>query len=54
MKIVKIQKSDALYKKAFDLRYLLFFKEHNLPKEIINDGKEDKIFMLSSHKKINL
>jgi len=42
MNIGEIKKGDALYKKAFELRYLLFFKEQNLPKEIINDEKEDK------------
>ncbi|HEC97398.1 MAG TPA: GNAT family N-acetyltransferase [Nitrospirae bacterium] len=42
MNIGEIKKGDALYKKAFELRYLLFFKEHNLPKEVINDEKEDK------------
>ncbi len=42
MNIGKIQKGDALYEKALELRYLLFFKEHGLPKEIINDDKENK------------
>jgi len=42
MNIGEIRKGDTLYKKAFELRYLLFFKDHNLPKEIINDEKEDK------------
>jgi predicted GNAT family N-acyltransferase len=41
MNIVKIKKGDKLYKKAFELRYLLFFKDHQLAKEIINDNKED-------------
>ena len=42
MNMGTIQKGDILYKKALELRYLLFFKEHNLPEEIINDEKEDK------------
>ncbi len=42
MNISEIQKGEALYKKAFELRYLLLFKGHNLPKEILNDEKEDK------------
>ncbi len=42
MNIGEIKKSDALYKKAFELRYLFFFKEHALSKSIINDEKEDK------------
>jgi len=42
MNIGEIKKGDTLYKKAFELRFLLFFKNHNLPKEIINDEKEDK------------
>jgi len=42
MNIIEIQKGDPLYNKAFELRYLLFFKEHDLPKEVINDEKEDK------------
>ncbi len=42
MKINEIQQGDALYEKAFELRYLLFFKDRHLPKEIINDEKEDK------------
>ena len=42
MRVIEIQKGDPLYEKAIELRYLLFFKEHNLPKEIVNDEKEDK------------
>ena len=42
MNISEIKKGEVLYKKAFELRYLLFFKDYNLPKEIINDEKEDK------------
>lgn len=42
MNIGEIRKEDELYKKALELRYLLFFKDHNLPKEIMNDEMEDK------------
>ena len=42
MNISEIQKDDALYKKALELRYRLFFKEHNLPKEVLDDGKENE------------
>ncbi len=42
MNIGEIRKGDALYKQAYELRYLLFFKEHSLPKETINDDKENK------------
>jgi len=41
MSISEIKKGDKLYKKAFELRYLLFFKDHNLPEEIVNDDKEN-------------
>jgi predicted GNAT family N-acyltransferase len=41
MNIGEIQKDGTLYKKAFELRYLLFFKDYNLSKEIINDKTED-------------
>jgi predicted GNAT family N-acyltransferase len=42
MNIGEIQKDDNLYKKALELRYSLFFKDHNLPEEILSDDKEDK------------
>ncbi len=42
MNIGEIQKDDNLYKKALELRYSLFFKDHNLPEEIISDDKADK------------
>jgi predicted GNAT family N-acyltransferase len=42
MKIGEIQKDELLYEKALELRYFMFFKEHNLSKNILNDEKEEK------------
>ena len=42
MKLGAIDKDDVLYEKALKLRYLLFFKEHNLPETVVLDEKEEK------------
>ena len=40
MSIKEINKGDDLYKQAQKLRYELFFREHGLPWEILNDENE--------------
>ena len=40
MSINEIQQDNVLYGQVLALRYQLFFKEHNLPWEILNDEKE--------------
>lgn len=45
MNIAEIQLDGLLYKKALELRYKLFFEEHGLPKDILNDKMENE----SSH-----
>ncbi len=42
MNIGEIQKDELLYEKALELRYFMFFKEHNLSKDILNDEMEEK------------
>lgn len=41
MKINEIKKDSVLYEQALALRYGLFFKEHNLSPDILDDGKEN-------------
>jgi len=42
MIIEEIQKDGMLYRKAFELRHMLFFAPHGLPREIVNDEAENK------------
>lgn len=42
MKIKEIDQNEQLYRDALSLRYQLFFKEHGLPNEILNDQLESK------------
>ncbi len=42
MYISEIQKDELLYEKALELRYFIFFKEHNLSKDILNDEMEER------------
>jgi len=37
MKIAEIEVGSKLYKEALELRYELFFKMHDLPKDILFD-----------------
>ncbi|ABD79703.1 GNAT family N-acetyltransferase [Saccharophagus degradans] len=48
MKVELIEKDSLIYQKALMLRYDLFFKEHNLPFEILKDENEDKSFHLAA------
>jgi predicted GNAT family N-acyltransferase len=40
MRLSEIHRGDPLYEQAIALRYVLFFKEHHLPEEIVLDEKE--------------
>jgi predicted GNAT family N-acyltransferase len=42
MKIGEIRNDGLLYEKALELRYFIFFKEHNLSNNILNDEMEER------------
>ncbi|WP_244204743.1 GNAT family N-acetyltransferase [Vibrio rhodolitus] len=41
MELIQIKDTDKLYQQALDLRYELFFKQPNLPREILFDSLEN-------------
>ena len=41
MEIIQLETTDELYSDALDLRYELFFREPNLPREILFDALEE-------------
>ncbi|MBC3767132.1 GNAT family N-acetyltransferase [Neptunicella marina] len=40
MELIQLQNTDSLYKDALDLRYELFFREPDLPREVLFDDLE--------------
>ncbi|MGO3055556.1 GNAT family N-acetyltransferase [Halomonas sp. AOP43-A1-21] len=48
MELIHLERTDALYKEALDLRYDLFFRALDLPREIMFDGLESSSFHIAA------
>lgn len=48
MKIESIKRDHAIYKKALELRYELFFKGHDLPFNVLFDEKENASYHVAA------